>query len=126
MPSTPRRGSRPWSASPKGWRRGGNPAIPGREDARRHLVGVGDRLADVDVAANRNRSGSPAVGLATLEVERRLVARLVERERWRREKAVRESSGAVDGRACAGADPELDVLGRTEREASVPKPEAAG
>ena len=61
--------------------RGRDSAIPGGQDFRLHLVGVGGRLADVDVAVERDGPGRPAVGLAALQIERGLVARLVERER---------------------------------------------
>ena len=40
-----------------------------------------------------------------------------------RDPALRQSRRAVDGRRCAGADPDLDGLGRTQREARFGDPE---
>src|SRR5262245_41464424 len=58
-----------------------NAAIAGGKDLSLDGVGVGRRVADVDVAADRDGLGRAPVGLAALEVERGLVACLVDRER---------------------------------------------
>ncbi len=70
--------------------------------------------------------GSLAVSGAALAIEIGLRARLLAGEAGARDPALRQSCRAVDGRRCAGADPDLDGLGRTQRQARFGDPEAPG
>src|SRR3989442_1555937 len=99
---------------------------PHASKTRERSEDLGRRLADVDVATDRDRRRRAAIDGAALAVVCGLAARLVERESGRSEPAIAESRGAIDGDLRAGADPDLDRLRRRRRDPRVPDGEAPG
>src|SRR2546422_6245051 len=102
------------------------PAVSAGERGFEDRLGLARRLADVDVATDRDRRRRAAIDGAALAVVRGLAARLVERESGRSEPAIAEARGAIDGDLRAGADPGLDRLRRRRRDPRVPDGEAPG
>ena len=94
-----------------------NAAIALAQRMLQYRLCLGRRLADVNVAPQDNGAWLPAVSGAALTVDIGLRTRLLVGEAGARDPALRQSCRAVDGRWCAGADPDLDGLGRTQREA---------
>jgi hypothetical protein len=78
---------------------------------------LGRRLADVNVAPQDNGAWLPAVSGAALTVDIGLRTHLLGSEAGAGDPALREPCRAVDGRRCAGADPDFDGLSRTQRKA---------
>src|SRR5437867_9416420 len=102
------------------------PAVSAGERGFEDRLGLARSLADVDVATDRDRRRRAAIDGAALAVVCGLAARLVEREFGRSEPAIAEARGAIDGDLRAGADPDLDRLGRRRRDPRVPDGEAPG
>jgi hypothetical protein len=88
-----------------------------------HRLCVGRRLADTNVAPQRNGARLLAVSGAALAIKIGLRSGLLAGEAGARDPPLRQSCRAVDRRRCAGADPDLDGLGRTQRKARFGNPE---
>jgi len=91
-----------------------------------HRLCLRRRLADVNVAAQDEGARLPTASGAALAIEIGLRARLLAGEAGARDPALRRSCCSVDGRRGAGADPDLDGVRRTQRQARFgdPKPAA--
>src|ERR1700724_2659131 len=75
-----------------------NAAITLAQRALQHLLCLGRRLADINVAPQRDSAWLPAVSGASLTVEIGLHARLFAGEAGARDPALRQSCRAVDSR----------------------------
>src|SRR5437764_2813026 len=84
------------------------------------------RLADINVAPQHDRAGLSVVNGAALAIEIGLRAGLLAGKAGARNPALRQPSGAVDGRRRAGSDMDLDGLRRTQREARSGDPKSPG
>ena len=91
-----------------------------------HCLSLGGRLADVNVAPQDDRARPPAISRTSLTIEIGLRARLLGGEARARDPTLRQSCRAINGGRRAGADPDLDGLSRTQREARFGDPEPPG
>src|SRR5206468_9797199 len=75
------------------------------------------RRADIDVTPQHDGARLSAVSGTALKIHVGLHASLLAAKAGARDPAVGQSRRAVDSGRCAGADPDLDRLSRTQREA---------
>jgi len=103
-----------------------NAAIASAQRVLQHRLCLARRPADVNVAPQGDGVWLPAVRGAALTIDIGLNAGLLEGKAGARDPALRQSCRAVDGRRCAGTDPDLDGLSRTQRKARFGRSGTAG
>src|SRR5262249_10321875 len=104
----------------------GNTAITLAHRMLQYCLRLGPRFADVNIAPQDDGARLPPVSGAALTVDSGLRPRLLIGEAGACDPAFCQPCSAVDGRGCAGADPDLDGLGRTQRQARFGDPEPPG